>query len=218
GGGGGGGTKDVFVIQQIPKKIDTLVPGTPSTTEVTITSYYTGFLLNVNITLYGIPESWYTVDVPARVGPISNTTFSIQWHIPENARGTYNVTVTLSGVGTQTAGMLKSTYSFELVLPSAPNAQPGSTQTQTTRQKAPPAEDQVQPSGVADATNYPLVAVAITLFIALLALHYYFTHRHEPSTQSNPIPEKDQYAQAVEPAAEADKKKTRKSRKKRRNR
>jgi len=118
GGGGGGSGKDLFIVQQIPKQLD-LMPGTTQTLDAEVSSFYTGFLRVRNVTLTGVPEDWYTLNDLAIVSPISKTNFSIDWHPPADARGNYTVRLDIVGVGTKNAGLLNTSYTFQLVLPPA---------------------------------------------------------------------------------------------------
>ncbi|MBI2445529.1 hypothetical protein HYV43_04030 [Candidatus Micrarchaeota archaeon] len=194
GGGGGASSRsnELFPIFGLPAQFDSVTPGRPSTTRVTISSFYTGFLRYVNLTLSGIPQDWYTLDAPVVVGPISNTTFDIQWHVPADARGTYPVVLTISGVGTKNAGILQSSYSFELVLPPADNEQGQSgVPVQSVPRSASAQPPWIPPISSADATNFSIVGFAVFLGVVLLAVHYHFTHRHAGDEQSNPLPAAD---------------------------
>lgn len=124
GGGAGGSGKDLFVINNVPKDLE-LEPGASSRSDFVISSYYTGHLRRVNVTVSGVPGDWYTVNPPDLVTPVSNTSFSIDWHPPEDASGNHSVRIEVSGVGTRTAGILKTQYEFELVLPPAESTQSG---------------------------------------------------------------------------------------------
>ncbi len=119
GGGGAAGGSQSFLIESLPGVLD-FSRGRPASTKFTVSSYYTGYLRYLNFTLAGIPRDWYDVLGPTVVTPVSKTDFWISWHIPQDAQGRYPVTLELSGVGTKNAGLLKTNYSFELVLSTAP--------------------------------------------------------------------------------------------------
>ncbi|MBI2446181.1 S8 family serine peptidase [Candidatus Micrarchaeota archaeon] len=118
GGGSGGSGKQLFVIQQIPKALE-LTPGTTQTLDAEVSSFYTGFLRVQNVSISGVPSDWYTIDDLSIVSPVSKTNFSIDWHPPADARGNYTVRLEIVGVGTKNAGLLNTSYTFELVLPPA---------------------------------------------------------------------------------------------------
>ncbi len=118
GGGGGGSGKDLFIVQNVPKQVN-LTPGQTQTLDAEVSSFYTGFLRVRNVTITGVPEDWYTIKDLDLVSPISKTNFSIDWHPPQDARGNYSVRLDIVGVGTKNAGLLNTSYAFELVLPPA---------------------------------------------------------------------------------------------------
>lgn len=71
------------------------------------------------MSISGVPSDWYTIDDLSIVSPVSKTNFSIDWHPPADARGNYTVRLEIVGVGTKNAGLLNTSYTFELVLPPA---------------------------------------------------------------------------------------------------
>ncbi len=113
------------------------------------------------------------------MSPISNTSFTISWHVPKEARGTHHVVLEMAGVGTKTAGILKANYEFDLVLPPAEpvrSTQPlQRTGQQATEQQAAGQEKPGTPAST-DRTNYPLVAAAVAIALLLMALHHRFGH------------------------------------------
>ena len=116
GGGGGGSGKELFKVQNIPAAL-ALEPGKTQTLDAQVSSFYTGFLRVRNVTLSGVPDDWYTISDLSIVSPISKTNFSIDWHPPATARGNYSVRLDIVGVGTKNAGLLNTSYAFELILP-----------------------------------------------------------------------------------------------------
>ena len=115
GSSGGGGSKNVFVFYHLPKEVR-LKPGN-TTQSFTLASYYTGFLRYANFSLSGFPQDWHTVPKNQLFSPLNNQTVTILWTIPKDARGTYPVRLELVGVGTRTAGLLRASYDFTIVLP-----------------------------------------------------------------------------------------------------
>ena len=149
GGGGGGSGKDLFIVQNIPASL-VLEPGKRKTVDAEVSSFYTGFLRVRNVTVSGVPDDWYTVNDLSLVSPISKTPFSIDWHPPAEARGNYSVRLDIIGVGTRNAGLLKTSFQFQLVLPPAE-----SVKSSATEQVAPVLQTQTRPTPTVQSLPQP---------------------------------------------------------------
>jgi|GEM_PF-4752949 len=169
GGGGGGSGKDLFIVQNIPTTLE-LEPGKTQTVDAQVSSFYTGFLRVRNVTVSGVPDDWYTVNDLSLVSPISKTPFSIDWHPPAEARGNYSVRLDIIGVGTRNAGLLKTSFQFQLVLPPAE-----SVKSSATEQVAPVLQTQTRPTPTVQSLPAParvdyLTPLAVLAVMMVLGL------------------------------------------------
>ncbi len=183
--GGGGGNKDLIRFYGLPSEDLFLLPGQEVSYEVILSSFYTGFINYVNITVTGIPEEWVRTSGLKILTPISNSTFALVLSIPEGATGTYDVQIEVSGIGTKSFGVIKAKKTFRLVLPSAvlPENQPiaGKVPSDVS---FPSATARPVEASVSDQTNYSLVFLVIILALGAFAIHAYLTGRFNATTSS----------------------------------
>lgn len=180
GGAAGGSGNKLFVVESLPGVVD-FSRNAPASTKFTISSFYTGYLRYLNFTLRGIPAEWYEVLGPTAVTPISKTDFWISWRIPQTAQGRYPVTLEISGVGTKTAGLLKTNYTFELLLSQSAQKttqrQPTASNTGSFGQdifaplsSAPQTLSNLSPSLLSGAITLASVQFSDAIFLAILLL------------------------------------------------